>query len=72
MNVQIIQQREQIAALFLVARRKMKLSQQQVVEHTGMGIATIRRFESGEQFINLRQLLILANLYEINPLKMQP
>lgn len=43
------------------------MSQGELAELSGMGIATIRRFESGKFWLNLKQYLILCHHLKCYP-----
>lgn len=57
--------RAKIAGLFREKRLALNVTQSQLAEETGMGIATIQRFESGRFWLNSKQLVILARRLEI-------
>lgn len=57
--------RSRIAGLFREKRLALNITQSQLAEETGMGIATIQRFESGRFWLNSKQLVILARRLEI-------
>lgn len=53
---------------FLTERRKeLSMTQDQLAELAGMGVATIRRFESGRFWLNLKQYLILCHYLKCYP-----
>ena len=56
--------RELISRRFVDRRNQLGLSQQDVADRSGMGIATIKRFESAKFWIGLKQLLILCHVYD--------
>lgn len=58
-------ERLKISNAFKQARNQKGLSQQQLAELTGLGIATIKRFESGKFWLNSKQLVILSEALEI-------
>lgn len=59
----------QLISGFLRNRRKaLGITQDELAELTGMGVATIRRFESGKSWINLKQYLILCQHLKCYPL----
>lgn len=55
--------RELISRRFADRRKELGLTQEQVAELSGLGIATIKRFESAKFWIGLKQLLILSHVY---------
>ena len=64
----ILQEARQLISGFLKNRRtELGMSQDKLAELSGMGIATIRRFESGKFWLNLKQYLILCHHLECYP-----
>lgn len=62
MNEQVLQEARQLISGFLLNRRKeLGITQDELAELSGMGVATIRRFESGKFWLNLKQYLILCH-----------
>ena len=56
MNEQILLEARNLISGFLKNRRnELSMSQDKLAELSGMGIATIRRFESGKFWLNLKQ-----------------
>ena len=45
----------------------MQITKQQLADMSGMGIATIKRFESGKFWLNLKQYLILCHYLKCYP-----
>jgi transcriptional regulator with XRE-family HTH domain len=62
MNEQVLIEARKMYAGFLANRRKeLGITQEQLAAASGMGIATIRRFEGGKFWINLKQYLIFCH-----------
>lgn len=57
--------RQQIAAFILNRRNELGITQAQLAEITGMGIATIKRFESGKFWLNMKQYVLLRNALQL-------
>ncbi len=57
--------RQQIAAFILNRRNELGITQTQLAEMTGMGIATIKRFESGKFWLNMKQYVMLRNALQL-------
>lgn len=57
--------RQQIAAFILNRRNELGITQAQLAELTGMGIATIKRFESGKFWLNMKQYVLLRNALQL-------
>ena len=53
--------RQSIAAFIQNRRNELGISQAALAEQTGMGIATIKRFESGKFWLNMKQYILLRN-----------
>ncbi|NCX93143.1 MAG: XRE family transcriptional regulator [Gammaproteobacteria bacterium] len=67
-NEQVLDEaRRQWAAFFVDKRKRLKMSQDKLAAMSGIGIATIRRLESGEAWLNLKQIFILCGCLNINP-----
>lgn len=64
---QLNEQRKKIAALLKRRRNYLQLTQEQVSEMSGLGIATLKRLESGKFWIGLKQIIILSIIYGIEP-----
>lgn len=68
MQEQILQEARQLISGFLKNRRtELGMSQDKLAELSGMGIATIKRFESGKFWLNLKQYLILCHHLKCYP-----
>jgi transcriptional regulator with XRE-family HTH domain len=57
----LIEARKMIAGFIRNRRIELKMSQDELAERTHLGIATIKRFEAGKFWINLKTLLIICN-----------
>ena len=57
--------RLQIAAFIQNKRNELGISQAALAEQTGMGIATIKRFESGKFWLNMKQYVMLRNALQL-------
>lgn len=57
--------RKQIAAFIQNRRNELGISQASLAEQTGMGIATIKRFESGKFWLNMKQYILLRNALQL-------
>lgn len=57
--------RQQIAAFITKRRNELGITQAQLAEMTGMGIATIKRFESGKFWLNMKQYVLLRNALQL-------
>jgi len=57
--------RIQIATFILNKRKELGISQAALAEQTGMGIATIKRFESGKFWLNMKQYILLRNALQL-------
>ena len=57
--------RHQIAAFIQNKRNELGISQAALAEQTGMGIATIKRFESGKFWLNMKQYILLRNALQL-------
>lgn len=63
MNINVIKRREQLAIEISKRRKELKITQEQLAEQTGLGIATIKRAELGKFWLNTKILfLIFENL----------
>lgn len=68
MNEKVLLEARLLISGFLKNRREeLNLSQQQLADISGMGIATIKRFESGKFWLNLKQYLILCHFLKCYP-----
>ncbi len=52
---------EQISGLLAARRRELGITQEELAAATGMGVATIKRFESGKFWIGLKQFIVLCH-----------
>lgn len=57
--------RQSIAAFIQNRRNELGISQAALAEITGMGIATIKRFESGKFWLNMKQYVLLRNALQL-------
>lgn len=57
--------RQQIASFIQNRRNELGISQAVLAKQTGMGIATIKRFESGKFWLNMRQYILLRNALQL-------
>jgi ribosome-binding protein aMBF1 (putative translation factor) len=53
--------RIKIASSVREKREQLGISQVDLAEKTGLGIATIKRFESGKFWLNMKQYVIIRN-----------
>jgi transcriptional regulator with XRE-family HTH domain len=68
MNERVLLEARGLISGFLQNRRKeLGITQEQLAELSGMGIATIKRFESGKFWLNLKQYLILCHHLKCYP-----
>jgi len=68
MNEQVLLEARSLISGFLANRRKeLGITQMQLADMSGMGIATIKRFESGKFWLNLKQYLILCHHLKCYP-----
>ena len=68
MNEKVLQEARQLVSGFLKNRREeLGITQQQLADDSGMGIATIKRFESGKFWLNMKQYLILCHFLKCYP-----
>lgn len=68
MNEQVLQEARQLISGFLKNRRvELGITQDELADNSGMGVATIRRFESGKFWLNLKQYLILCHHLKCYP-----
>ncbi len=66
MDKQLSVTREKIAGDLSNRRRELGITQQQIADATGMGVRTIKRFESGKFWINLKQLVMICRYLEVD------
>lgn len=68
MNEKVLTEARSLISGFLKQRRQeLEITQEQLAELSGMGIATIKRFESGKFWLNLKQYLILCHHLKCYP-----
>lgn len=68
MNDKVLLEARELISRFLKERREeLGVTQQELAELSGMGIATIKRFESGKFWLNLKQYLILCHHLKCYP-----
>lgn len=68
MKEEVLLEARALISGFLQNRRKqLGITQEQLADLSGMGIATIKRFESGKFWLNLKQYLILCHHLECYP-----
>jgi transcriptional regulator with XRE-family HTH domain len=68
MNEKVLIEARKLISGFLKNRREeLNISQQQLADMSGMGIATIKRFESGRFWLNLKQYLLLCHYLRCYP-----
>lgn len=58
--------RQKIAEKIQAKRNELGISQASLAEQTGMGIATIKRFESGRFWLNMKQYIILREALQLS------
>lgn len=59
--------REMISGFLSNRRRELGITQEELAHMTSMGVATIKRLESGKFWINLKQYLILCHSLKCYP-----
>lgn len=64
---ELLQTRSAISGFLKIRREKLGITQQELADNSGMGIATIKRFESGKFWINLKQYIILCDCLKCDP-----
>lgn len=68
MNDKLLLEARYLISGFLKSRREeLGMTQQELAEKSGMGIATIKRFESGKFWLNLKQYLIMCHHLKCYP-----
>jgi transcriptional regulator with XRE-family HTH domain len=68
MNEKVLLEARALISGFLKSRREeLSMTQEDLAFISGMGIATIRRFESGRFWLNLKQYLILCRSLRCYP-----
>lgn len=63
----LLSAREMISGFLRNRREELGITQQELADNSGMGIATIKRFESGKFWLNLKQYLILCHYLKCYP-----
>lgn len=63
----LLEARNMISGFLKNRRQELGITQDQLAEMSGMGIATIKRFESGKFWLNLKQYLILCHHLKCYP-----
>lgn len=63
----LLEARELISGFLKSRREELGITQQALADQSQMGIATIRRFESGKFWLNLKQYLILCHYLKCYP-----
>lgn len=63
----LIAARDMISGFLKNRREELGMTQQELADSSGMGIATIKRFESGKFWLNLKQYLILCHHLKCYP-----
>jgi transcriptional regulator with XRE-family HTH domain len=64
----LLEARKNISGFLKNRREELGLTQQELADDSGMGIATIKRFESGKFWLNLKQYIILCHYLECKPI----
>lgn len=68
MNEKALLEARSLISDFLKARREeLGITQVELAEKTGMGVATIQRFESGRFWLNMKQYLLLCHHLQCYP-----
>lgn len=68
MNEKVLLEARLLISGFLKSRREeLGMTQAELADLSGMGIATIKRFESGRFWLNLKQYLILCHHLKCYP-----
>lgn len=68
MNELVLLEARLLISRFLALRRnELGMSQQNLADLSGMGLSTIKRFESGRFWLNLKQYLILCHHLKCYP-----
>lgn len=68
MREEVLLEARKLISGFLKSRREeLGYSQQHLADLTGMGVATIRRFESGRFWLNMKQYLMLCHHLKCYP-----
>lgn len=67
----LLEARSLISGFLKNRREELGMSQQALADLSGMGIATIKRFESGKFWLNLKQYLMLCHFLKCYPFLME-
>jgi transcriptional regulator with XRE-family HTH domain len=62
---ELLKARITISGFLKNRREELGITQTQLAEMTGMGIATIKRFESGKFWLNLKQYILLRHALQL-------
>ena len=66
MNEQVLHEARELIAGFISTRRKeLGVSQAELAERTGLGIATIKRMEDAKFWPNMKQFMILCHALDL-------
>lgn len=66
MNEKVLLEARALISGFLKSRREeLGMTQQELADNSGMGIATIKRFESGKFWLNMKQYILLRNALQL-------
>lgn len=66
---QLNKSRQKIAQTIKKRREELGILQTDLAEKTGMGVATISRFESGRFWLNMKQYILLRNALDMPDVK---
>lgn len=62
---QLNDSRARLSGIVRDRRQQLQMTQERLAELTGMGIATIKRFESGRFWLNLKQYVLLCEVLQL-------
>jgi len=62
---QLHEKRMEISQAIRTARLERQISQATLSEKTGLGIATIKRFESGKYWLGTKQLILICKSLDV-------
>lgn len=62
---ELLKARITISGFLKNRREELGITQAQLAEMTGMGIATIKRFESGKFWLNMKQYILLRHALQL-------
>jgi transcriptional regulator with XRE-family HTH domain len=66
MNPEVLHQARELIAGFISSRRKeLGISQKELADRTGLGLATIQRMEDAKFWPGLKQLLIICHALDL-------